>query len=312
MTELDNKALSEVRNMEGVEYVEEDGVVSQEAVLVTEDRTFENDVANWGLDRIDQRSNRLDGKFFINGSGNGVHVYILDSGLRPTHKDIAGRAHVAYDAYGGSGFDIDGHGTHCAGIVAGTEYGVAKKANVYGIRIIRGHHKGSVSGVIRGLNWVKLNRKRPCVASMSISGTASKTLNRSARELFNSGCVLVAAASNSNTDSCTRSPAQMPEVITVAASDRNDFRTSFSDYGDCVDLFAPGSHILSLDYKSDDATIPLSGTSMATPFVSGAAAILLEKGYPYNEVARRLRELSTKGVIQHKGYHTPNRLLYLD
>eukprot|EP00057_Strongylocentrotus_purpuratus_P031900 XP_786032.3 PREDICTED: cuticle-degrading serine protease [Strongylocentrotus purpuratus] len=139
----------------------------------------------------------------------GVHVYILDSGIRATHHDIRGRVDAAFDAYGGNGSDIDGHGTHCAGIIAGTKYGVAKEAYVHGVRVIKENRKGSVSAVVRAMHWVAKNGSRPCVASMSFSGKGSKSLDTMAQALYDSGCVLAVAASNEHADSCERSPARV-------------------------------------------------------------------------------------------------------
>lgn len=310
--ELDPEALSHVREMEGVSYVEEDGVVSLADLLIYKEEIFEDGLENWGLDRIDQENLPLDDRFEISGTGKGTHVYILDSGIRATHHDIRGRADAAFDAYGGNGTDIDGHGTHCAGIIAGTKYGVAKEAYVHGVRVIKENRKGSVSAVVRAMHWVAKNGSRPCVASMSFSGKGSKSLDTMAQALYDSGCVLAVAASNEHADSCGRSPARVKDVITVGATNELDYRSFFSDFGKCVDIFAPGEHIRSLDYHSDDAHISMSGTSMATPFVSGAAAVLSGRGYKHDEVKAKMMDLASKGVVKSKGKDSPNRLLHLD
>eukprot|EP00057_Strongylocentrotus_purpuratus_P011377 XP_011665851.1 PREDICTED: cuticle-degrading serine protease isoform X2 [Strongylocentrotus purpuratus] len=261
---LSKETLAAVRAHPSVRYVEEDGVAYASEI--------------WGLDRINQRDLPFDDSYTPAGNGSGVNVYVLDTGIRTTHEDFEGRAEFSYDAMNyaiGNDGDCQGHGTHCAGTIAGKRYGVAKAARVYAVRVLGCYGYGSWSAIIDGMDWVASNGIRPAVASMSLGGGGLRAVDESLGNLHRAGVTVVVAAGNSDLDACTSSPARAPEAITVGAIQDDDARVYFSNWGACVDIFAPGRGILSADYRSDDSYRSLSGTSMACPHVAGVAAIHL-------------------------------------
>ena len=262
MSEADAEALSlDFR----VAFVEEDGVV-------TADVTQTN--PPWGLDRIDQRNRPLSGTYTYNWTGSGVRVYVIDTGIRTTHSQFGGRASNVFDAFGGSGADCNGHGTHVAGTVGGSTYGVAKSALLRGVRVLNCSGSGSNSGVIAGVDWVRQNHIAPAVANMSLGGGISTALDTAVNNLHNANVTIAVAAGNSNgANACNSSPARAVNAITTGSTTSTDARSSFSNFGTCLDLFAPGSSILSAWYTSNTATATLSGTSMASPHVAGVAAL---------------------------------------
>jgi subtilisin family serine protease len=286
-----------------VKYVEEDGVV-------TADATQSN--PPWGLDRIDQRNRPLNAIYTFNWTGSGVRAYVIDTGIRTTHTQFGGRASNVFDAFGGSGADCNGHGTHVSGTIGGSTYGVAKSALLRGVRVLDCNGSGSNSGVIAGVDWVTNNHINPAVANMSLGGGISSALDTAVNNLANSGVPIAVAAGNSNADACGTSPARAANAITVGSTTTTDARSSFSNFGACLDIFAPGSGILSSYFSSDTATATLSGTSMASPHVAGVAALYKQfnPGASAATTRNAIVNGSTTGVVTSAGTGSPNRLLY--
>ena len=270
----------------------------------------------WGLDRIDQRTLPLDNRYSYLGTGAGVRVYIIDTGIDVGHVQFAGRVSNAHDVLGGSGDDCNGHGTHVAGTVGGTTYGVAKQVMLRGVRVLDCQGNGSVSGLIAGVDWVRTNHIQPAVANLSLGAGYSTALNSAVVSLSNSGVFVAVAAGNSNRDACTVSPASAgygTAVLTTAASDRTDTRASFSNYGRCVDGYAPGAGITSawIGLGTTESKTA-NGTSMASPHVAGVAA-LIKEGNPSASsasVATTLTSAMTADRIRSNRKGTPNRLLH--
>jgi subtilisin family serine protease len=286
-----------------VAYVEEDSVV-------TADVTQSN--PPWGLDRIDQRNRPLSATYTYNWTGAGVRAYVIDTGILTSHTQFGGRASNVFDAFGGNGSDCNGHGTHVSGTIAGSTYGVAKSALPRGVRVLNCSGSGSNSGVIAGVDWVRSNFIAPAVANMSLGGGISSTLDTAVNNLSNAGVPIAVAAGNSNADACGSSPARAANAITTGSTTTTDARSSFSNFGTCVDLFAPGSGILSAWWTSTTATATLSGTSMASPHVAGVAA-LYKQANPSASAATVRNAIvnnSTTGVLSGIGTGSPNRLLY--
>ncbi|GGU99714.1 S8 family peptidase [Streptomyces spectabilis] len=268
----------------------------------------------WGVDRIDQPKLPLNRTFrYPNSAGSGVTVYVIDTGVRTTHKDFGGRARSGFDFVDNDPIaeDGNGHGTHVAGSVAGTKYGVAKKAKVVGVRVLNNQGSGSLSGVIAGIDFVTRNARKPAVANMSLGGGANAALDQAVRNSIASGVTYSVAAGNAGQPASGTSPARVAEALTVAASDRGDAKPVFSNYGLSVDMFAPGVAIKSAGIANDNASATLSGTSMAAPHVAGAAALYLadKRTAPPSEVMRMLVNRSVKNRITSPGPGTPNRLL---
>ena len=250
-----------------VKYVEPDQVISLSATQTN---------ATWGLDRVDQEDLPLDRTYSYTTTGTGVTAYIIDTGIRFSHSEFEGRASFGFDAFGGSGADGNGHGTHVAGTVGGKTYGIAKKVNLVAVRVLNNSGSGSTSGVVAGMDWVAGDAKIPAVANMSLGGGASVSIDNAVTRMFNKGIAVIVAAGNSNANACDFSPARAEKAYTIGATTSTDVRASYSNFGDCVDLFAPGSSITSAWFTNNTATKTISGTSMASPHVAGAAALYLE------------------------------------
>jgi subtilisin family serine protease len=287
-----------------VAYVEEDAEMSTNVTQTG---------ATWGLDRTDQRDRPLNGTYNYNWTGSGVRAYVIDTGIRTDHTQFGGRASNVFDVNGGNGQDCNGHGTHVAGTIGGSIHGVAKSVMLRGVRVFGCSSSTSTSNIIAGVNWVTSNRILPAVANMSVGGPASSSMDTAVQNLINSGVTVAVAAGNSNgANACNFSPARVAAAITVGSTTSTDARSSFSNIGTCLDIFAPGSSITSTWYTSSTATATISGTSMASPHVAGVAALYLQSnpGASNATVRNAIVNGSTTNRLSGIGTGSPNRLLY--
>lgn len=307
---LPDAALQGIRNNPNVNYIEQDQTVSLNTTQTG---------ATWGLDRIDQAGLTLNGEYQYNYTGAGVHAFIIDTGIRATHGDFNGRVNV------GAGFtaindgngtnDCNGHGTHVSGTVGGTTWGVAKGVALIPVRVLNCQGSGTWSGVIAGIDFTANSTLRPAVANMSLGGGASQAVDDAVAGAVSKGATVVVAAGNSKADACNYSPARAPSAITVGATTSNDTRASYSNYGTCLDLFAPGSGITSAWNTSDSATNTISGTSMASPHVTGVAALALAANtaaspWAVADFLTKYASFTTSGLISSARTGSPNRLVY--
>lgn len=284
--------LNALRHHPGVAYVEQDQQVQATRGLI-----------HWGLDRIDQRSLPLDGQYFANTGAPGVYAYVIDTGISTAHTEFGGRASNVYDAFGGTGADCNGHGTLVARTIGSSSAGVAKAVRLRGVRVLDCNGAGTISGIIAGVDWVRLNRVNPAVANLSLGGGASLSLNTAVNNLANSGVAVAVAAGNGGTSACNVSPAGATAALTTAASTITDASSAGTNYGNCVDLYAPGS-----------APDNLTGTvpSFSSAYVAGVAALYKATfgNQPTTTVNSWITTNATPGILTGVPPGTPNRLLY--
>jgi len=275
--------------------------------------------ATWGIDRIDQRGLPLSTTYSWEGDGGGVTAYIIDTGILTTHNEFGGRASAGFTSIsdGRGTTDCNGHGTHVSGTVGGATYGVAKAVSLVAVRVLNCQGSGTTSGVVAGIDWVTQDhqaRGNVAVANMSLGGGASSTLDAAVANSVSAGVTYAVAAGNDNADACNSSPARAATAITVGATTNTDAKASFSNYGQCVDLNAPGVSITSAWATSNTATNTISGTSMATPHVTGAAASYLSAGHQGStpgQVTTALKNVASTGHLTGLVGSTPNLLLFV-
>ncbi|BCV53953.1 S8 family peptidase [Shewanella algae] len=294
-----------------IKYVEQDQRVSIEPMV---EAAGDQGGATWGLDRIDQRDLPLNSNYHYDYDGSGVTAFVIDTGVRNTHNEFGGRASSGYDFIDNDNdsSDCNGHGTHVAGTIGGSTYGVAKNVNIVGVRVLNCSGSGTNSGVISGINWVKNNAQGPSVANMSLGGGASQALDDAVNAAVAAGISFVVAAGNDNSNACNYSPARATNAVTVGSTTSTDSRSSFSNYGTCLDIYAPGSSITSAWYNSNSATNTISGTSMASPHVAGVAALYLAENPALSptQLTNLLVSRASSGKVGDAKTGSPNKLLY--
>lgn len=289
-----------------VKYVEEDSVITAAATQTG---------SPWGLDRIDQHNLPMQGNYTYSSTGSGVNAYVIDSGIRATHTDFGGRVQPGYDVFadGQNGNDCHGHGTHVAGTLGGSTYGVAKNTKLYPVRVLNCSGQGSASGIIAGVDWVTANHIKPAVANISVTANASVgSLDDAVTASIAAGVTYVIAAANHASDACNYSPGSTPNAITVGATANLDQRAPYSNYGACVDIFAPGHNVTSAGIDSDTATAVRNGSSMSSPHAAGVAALFLETNpnASPDAVTNAIKAGATPWLITNVGLGSPNLLLF--
>jgi subtilisin family serine protease len=304
---LNDAAVAALARNPQIARIERDAVVRGTDVQVS---------PTWGLDRIDQHALPLDRSYGYTNDGAGVSVYIIDSGIRTTHREFSGRATGAFTAIsdGRGAADCNGHGTHVSGTVGGVTYGVAKAVTLFAVRVLDCAGNGTTSGLIAGIDWVTQNRRLPAVANLSLATAKSATVNAAVQGSIDAGVVYAVAAGNNGGDACDYSPSSVSTVLTVGASGNNDAVQGFSNVGPCVDLFAPGQAIRSAYFVSDTSSVINAGTSMASPHVAGVAALYLSANPAATpaQVVSAITSTATSGVLTAVPAGTANRLLFAD
>jgi aqualysin 1 len=309
---LNRGQLAALQRNPSVLYIEQDGLVH--AATTTQAG------ATWGIDRIDQRALPLSGTYTYTATGLGVHAYVIDTGIKLAHDEFTGRIGNGFDAVdaGGDANDCNGHGTHIAGTLGGTVYGIAKGVTLHPVRVLSCSGSGSTSTIVAGMDWVTANHVKPAVANMSLVGSASTAVDDATTRMIEAGVTTVVAAGNGNRagvaqDACRHSPARVPAALTIGATDDADVKASTSNFGNCVDFFAPGVSITSAWHTSNTATFTGSGTSAAAPHVAGVAALFLQ-GSPNAtpaQVDNALYAKTTKGIVTNSSTAN-NHLLFSD
>jgi aqualysin 1 len=302
---LPDAAVQALSRNPNVDYIEQDQTVSLSQAESS---------ATWGIDRVDQHALPLDSTYHYNFTGSGVNAFVIDTGILADHVEFTGRVLPGFTSIsdGNGTNDCNGHGTHVSGTIGGTTYGIAKQVTLTPVRVLDCSGSGTWSGVIAGIDWVANNLLRPAVANMSLGGGFSSSVNAAVAGAVSKGVTIAVAAGNSNANACNYSPSSEPSAVTVGATTSTDSRASYSNFGTCVDIFAPGSSITSAWNTSSTATNTISGTSMATPHVTGTAALIAQAnpGASPATIASLLTSSATTGVVGSAGTGSPNLLLY--
>ena len=310
LIDASEKQIKQLLSDPSVAYIEQDQMMYATPIEAQGDQSN----ATWGLDRIDQRSGSLDGNYHYDFDGTGVTAYVVDTGVLNTHNEFGGRSSSGYDFVDNdsNSTDCNGHGTHVAGTIAGSSYGVAKNVNIVGVRVLGCNGSGTNSGVIQGINWVKNNASGPSVANMSLGGGASQATDDAVNSAVAAGITFVVAAGNDNSNACNYSPARAANAITVGSTANGDSRSSFSNYGNCLDIYAPGSNITSAWYNSNSSTNTISGTSMAAPHVAGVAALYLDENNSLStsQVESLLNSRASSNKVTDAKSGSPNKMLF--
>jgi len=313
---MNKMVLQHQLNHSAVKYIEADQVMSINYIQEPREpaATVTQSGSTWGISRVSRTALPYGTTYIYNSlAGNAADVYVIDTGILTTHNDFGGRAQSVYNAITGeSGQDLNGHGTHCAGTVGGTTYGVAKQVQLKAVKVLNASGSGSNTGVIAGINYVSNNKNtaRRNVASMSLGGGASQATDDAVTNSIAGGVTYAVAAGNDNANACNTSPARTPNAITVGATTNTDARSSFSNFGTCVNIFAPGSSVTSAWIGSNTATNTISGTSMATPHVAGAAALALTQSNMSPAAVRTQLTAANPGRVTNPGTGSPTCLLF--
>ncbi|MBZ9751271.1 S8 family peptidase [Deinococcus sp. HMF7604] len=301
---LSAQNLATLRADKRVKYIQQDAMAHAVA-------TQSN--ATWGIDRIDQRDRPLSGTYTYDTTASTVTAYVVDTGIRTSHSQFGGRAVWGTNALNdGNNTDCNGHGTHVAGTIGSSTYGVAKGVKLVAVKVLNCQGSGAYSAIISGINWALNNKSGPAVANLSIGGGFDQAVNDAVNNAASKGLIMAIAAGNDNKNACNYSPASAASAITVGATDSSDVRSTFSNFGNCVDIFGPGTGITSTWNSSDSATNSISGTSMATPHVAGAVALILAANPSYTnaQVTSALLNASSANKISNVGTGSPNKLLF--